>query len=444
MAAFGAAGTADSIMAKKNRTIKVDYLARVEGEGRLLLKIKGNRVERAEVQIFEPPRFFEAFLRGRRFSEAPDITARICGICPVAYQSSAVQAMEEALGVEIPESLTKLRRLLYIGEWLSSHALHVFFLHAPDFLGYQDAIEMARDHGDMVKVGLELKKTGNALFACLGGREVHPVNVKVGGFYRVPTQKELAPVLEQVKKAHAAAVRTLRWTAQLPFPDFEPDYEFVALSHPEEYAITRGRLKSNRGLDISVPEYEEHFHEEQAPYSHALQSVRRGGGAYFVGPLARVNLNFDNLSPSVQAEAKNVGFIPECRNPFKSIIARSVEMLQAIEDAVELMETMEMPEAPDVPLTIKAGVGHGITEAPRGILYHRYRIDHQGLIQEAQIVPPTSQNQKSMEADLAQFAGRHLDLADEVLTWRLEQALRNYDPCISCATHLVRVRVERS
>ena len=430
-------------MPKENRTIKVDYLARVEGEGSLFLKIKGNRVEKAEVQIFEPPRFFEAFLRGRRFSEAPDFTARICGICPVAYQMSSVQAMEEALGVEIPEPLAQLRRLLYLGEWLASHALHVFFLHAPDFLGYQDAIQMARQHGDMVKLGLGLKKTGNALFACLGGREVHPVNVKVGGFYRVPTKKELGSVLEQLKGARDAAIQTVRWTAQLPFPEFEPDYEFVALSHPKEYAITRGRLKSNRGLDIPVSAYEEYFTEEQAPYSHALQSVRKDGGAYFVGPLARFNLNFDRLFPLAQTEAQKAGLLPVCRNPFKSIIVRSVEMLHAVEETVSIIEAYEMPEAAAMPVEIRAGVGHGITEAPRGILYHRYRLDDKGLIQEAQIVPPTSQNQRSMEADLAQFAGRFLDLSDEELTWRLEQALRNYDPCISCATHCLKIMIER-
>jgi coenzyme F420-reducing hydrogenase alpha subunit len=431
-------------MNKEQRTIKVDYLARVEGEGSLFLKIKGDRVERAEVRIFEPPRFFEAFLKGRRYSEAPDFTARICGICPVAYQTSAVQAMEDALGVEIPESIAKLRRLLYLGEWLSSHALHVFFLHAPDFLGYQDAIEMARDHGDMVKVGLELKKAGNALFACIGGREVHPVNVRVGGFYRAPTQKELFRLLEQLQKAREAATQTVRWTATLPFPDFEPDYEFVALSSPSEYAITRGNLKSNRGLDIPVSAYENYFTEEQAPYSHALQSVKKGGGAYFVGPLARFNLNFEQLSPLAQAEARNVGLTPMVRNPFKSIVVRAVEMLHAADEAVGLIEAYDMPEEPAMPVEIKAGLGCGISEAPRGILYHRYRLDAAGLIQEAQIVPPTSQNQKSMEADLAQFAGRFLDLPDEELTWRLEQALRNYDPCISCATHCLRVRVERS
>jgi sulfhydrogenase subunit alpha len=430
-------------MNQEVRTIKVNYLARVEGEGSLFLKIKGDRVERAEVRIFEPPRFFEAFLRGRRFSEAPDFTARICGICPVAYQMSSVQAMEDAFGVKIPPPLEKLRRLLYLGEWLASHALHVFFLHAPDFLGYQDALRMARDHGDLVKMGLGLKKAGNALFACLGGREVHPVNVRVGGFYRAPTGKEMAPVLAQLKGVREAAVQTVRWTGTLSFPDFEPDYEFVALSHPEEYAITRGRLRSNRGLDIPVTAYGEHFTEVQAPYSHALQSVRQGGGTYFVGPLARFNLNFDQLAPIAREEARNAGLIPVCRNPFKSIVVRAVEMLHAVEEAVALIEAYEMPEAAAVPVAVREGLGQGCTEAPRGILYHRYRVDREGLICEAQIVPPTSQNQKSMEADLAQFAGRFLHLSDEELTWRLEQALRNYDPCISCATHCLKVKVER-
>ena len=430
-------------MPKKTRTIKVDYLARVEGEGSLFLKIRGNRVEKAEVRIFEPPRFFEAFLRGRSFSEAPDFTARICGICPVAYQMSAVQAMEEALGLTIPESIQKLRRLLYFGEWLASHALHVFFLHAPDFLGYPDAIQMAQDHGDMVKLGLGLKKVGNALFACLGGREVHPINVRVGGFYRVPAKAELSPLAEKLEWAREAAAQAVRWTATLPFPDFEPDYEFVALSHPEEYAILRGRLVSNRGLDIPVAAYEERFVEEQAPYSHALQSVHRGLGPYLVGPLARFNLNFAQLSPLAQKVAREVGLAPECRNPFKSIIVRAIEMLHAVDEGLDIIRAYEMPEEPAVSGTIRGGVGHGLTEAPRGILYHRYRLNAAGLIQEAQIVPPTSQNQKSMEADLTQFATRNLDLPDAELTWRLEQALRNYDPCISCATHYLKVKIDR-
>lgn len=426
----------------KSRTIRVDYLARVEGEGRLFLKIKNGRVVESRFSIFEPPRFFEAFLRGRHFTEAPDLTARICGICPVAYQMSAVHAVEQALGIKVNGPLRKLRRLLYCGEWLESHALHVFLLHAPDFLGYQDSFRMAKDHPELVKTGLRLKRAGNALVARLGGREVHPINVRVGGFYRVPDKSELLPLTEELKWARDAALETVRWTAKLPFPDFEQDYEFVALSHPEEYPMNEGRLKSSQGLDIAVPEFEEHFLEEQVPHSHALHCRRKEGGPYLVGPLARFNLNFARLTPLAQEAAKEAGLTPPCLNPFKSIVVRSVEILYAVEEALRLIEGYERPDTPFIEAEPKAGTGYGCTEAPRGILYHRYRLNGEGLIQEARIVPPTSQNQKSMEADLVQFATRNLDLPLDRLTWQCEQLIRNFDPCISCATHCLKLEIE--
>jgi coenzyme F420-reducing hydrogenase alpha subunit len=430
-------------MKSKNRTIKVDYLARVEGEGRLYLRIKNGQVMESRFDIFEPPRFFEAFLRGRHFTEAPDLTARICGICPVAYQMSAAHAMEQALGVRVPGPLRDLRRLIYCGEWIKSHALHIFLLHAPDFLGYQDGFQMAKDHPDIVKMGLKLKKVGNDLVARIGGREIHPINVRVGGFYRTPTKPELLPLAEKLKWARDSALETMHWTAGLPFPEFEQDYEFVALSHPEEYPMNEGRLKSNRGLDIAVQEYEEHFVEEQAPHSHALHSRLKDRGPYLVGPLARYNLNFERLSPLAQEAAREVGLGPVCRNPFQSIMVRSVEILYAIEEALRLIEKYEVPEEPAVPLEPQAGVGHGCTEAPRGILYHRYDLDEQGLIREARIVPPTSQNQKSIESDLVQYATQNVDLPQDRLTWQCEQVIRNYDPCISCATHCLRLEIEK-
>jgi coenzyme F420-reducing hydrogenase alpha subunit len=219
----------------KSRTIKVDYLARVEGEGALYVKIKDNTVVDIKFKIFEPPRFFEAFLRGRTYNEAPDITARICGICPIAYQMSSVHAMEDAFGVKIDGQLRALRRLIYCGEWIESHVLHVYMLHAPDFLGYPDAIQLAKDYPDIVQRALQLKKIGNEIVALIGGREIHPINVRVGGFYKVPAKQELAPLAERLKWARDAALETVRWTASLNFPDFEQDYEFVSLRHPEEY-----------------------------------------------------------------------------------------------------------------------------------------------------------------------------------------------------------------
>jgi sulfhydrogenase subunit alpha len=426
-----------------SKTIKVDTLARVEGEGSLWVKIKDDRVEEVKLKIYEPPRFFEAFLRGRDALEAPDLTARICGICPVAYQMSAVHAIENAFGMQVDGQLRELRRLLYCGEWIESHVLHVYMLHAPDFLGYPDALQMAEVYPKLVQNALQLKKAGNKVVSLLGGREIHPINVCVGGFYRVPTRQELTPLAEQLKWARDQALETVRWAATLSFPEFEQDYEFVALSHPNEYPFNEGRLISNHGLNISVEEYDAHFVEQQVSHSNALHSQLKHGGAYLVGPLARYNLNFDKLSPIAQEAARSTGLSAVCLNPFKSIIIRSVETVYACDEALRIIEQYERPEKPAIDVQAQAGTGYACTEAPRGTLYHRYQLDGQGMILDAKIVPPTSQNQKTIENDLFQLVPRILDLDKAQLTLRCEQAIRNYDPCISCATHFLRLEVTR-
>lgn len=426
------------------RTIRVDLIARVEGEGALDLRIEDGKVVAAKLSIFEPPRLFESLLRGRDCTEAPDIAARICGICPVAYQLGAAQAMEHALGIEIEGPLRTLRRLLYCGEWMESHALHIVMLHAPDFLGYPDAIRMAREHGDMVRAGLALKMTGNRIMQVLGGREIHPVNVKIGGFHRVPGKAELRPLAGDLGRARDDARRLLEWVSSFTFPDFERDYEFVALRHAEEYPITSGRIVSSRGLDISIPEYEREFEERQAAHSTALQSVTKAGGIYLVGPLARYSLNSDRLPSDVQALARKAGLGSTCRNPFRSILVRAVEVVYACDEALRLIESYEMPDAPAVPVTMRAGVGYGCTEAPRGICHHRYEIDETGTVVNARIVPPTSQNQLSMEQDLREVASGNVDLAEDELRARCERAIRNHDPCISCSTHFLKLSVHRS
>ena len=427
----------------KSKTIKVDYLARVEGEGGLLVKIKDNEVNEVKLRIFEPPRFFEAFLRGRYFTEAPDITARICGICPVAYQMSSVHAMENALGIKVDGQLRALRRLIYCGEWIESHALHIYLLHAPDFLGYEDAIRMARDYPEAVTKALRLKKIGNDLMILLGGREIHPISVKVGGFYKVPTRKELATMVEDLKWARDTAIETVKLVSTFNFPDFEQDYEFVSLRHPDEYPLCEGRLVSNKGLDIAVSDYEKYFEEQHVEHSTSLHSVIRGRGQYFVGPMARFSLNFDRLTPIAQQAANDVKLGTTCRNPFKSIIVRAIETVFACEEALRIIAEYEMPEEASVEIEPRAGIGYGCSEAPRGILYHRYRLNDKGLIQDAKIVPPTSQNQKIIESDLREFVKRNISLSNEKLTWSCEQAVRNYDPCISCSCHFLKLEVHR-
>jgi len=426
------------------KTIRVDYLARVEGEGALDIEIADGKVTSAELRIFEPPRFFEAFMRGRGYAETPDIVARICGICPIAYQMGAVQAIESAFGIEVGGQLRALRRLIYCGEWIESHALHVVMLHAPDFLGFPDAIQMARDHGDIVRGGLALKKAGNELMRIVGGREVHPVSLKPGGFYRVPTKAELAPATESLKRARDFAVDLLRWVAKLPFPDFERDYEFVALRHATEYPITQGRLVSSLDIDIDIADYESEFEERHVAHSTALHSLLKRRGAYLVGPLARYALNFDRLPAQVQALAREAGLGTVCRNPFQSIVVRAVELVFACEEALAILAAYEPPDVAAVPLEPRAGTGFGCTEAPRGICWHRYDFEPDGTIAFARIVPPTSQNQPSIEADLGSVAATLLDQPDDILRHRCEQTIRNYDPCISCSAHFLKLTVRRS
>ncbi len=426
-----------------HKTIKVDRLARVEGEGAFKVVVRDGVIQSAELSIFEPPRFFEAFLPGRDYSEAPDITSRICGICPVAYQMSAIHAMENAFGFKITGPLRDLRRLLYCGEWIESHTLHVYMLHAPDFLGYASAMDMARDHADAVRRGLELKKVGNEIMQVLGGREVHPINARVGGFYRAPRKRELEALVEKLKWAREAAIETVAWVAGFDFPDCERDYVFVSLKHPEEYPFNEGRIVSNNGLDIPVSAYDDHFEESHVERSTALHAQLRGTGDYLVGPLARYALNFEQLSPLAKEKAKQAGLGPVCTNPYRSIIVRSVEVLYACDEALRLIEAYQEPDQSSLAIEPRAGVGFGATEAPRGLLYHRYRLEEDGTIAEARIVPPTSQNQGSIEDDLTSFVGGFLDLPDEALRHRCEQTIRNYDPCISCATHFLRLELDR-
>jgi sulfhydrogenase subunit alpha len=427
----------------KSKSIKVDYLARVEGEGGLNVTIEDDKVIDVKFNIFEPPRFFEAFLQDRHFTEAPDITARICGICPIAYQMSSANAMEMACGIKIEGPLRDLRRLIYCGEWIESHALHVYMLHAPDFLGYDDAISMATNYPDLVKQGLRLKKIGNDLMILLGGREIHPINMRIGGFYKVPAKKELGKIVEPLRWALEASIDTVRFVSGLKFPDFEQDYEFVSLHHDKEYPIHEGRIISNKGIVIPVTDFLNVFEEQHVKHSTSLHTKVKERGAYHVGPLARYNLNFDKLTPLAQKAAFDSGLETTCKNPFKSIIVRAVELVFACEEALRIIDSYEMPEHPYIEVHPKAGIGHGATEAPRGLLYHRYEIDKHGTIKTARIIAPTSQNQKVIENDLAAYVPLNLNIPNDTLTWQCEQVIRNYDPCISCSCHFLKLNIDR-
>ena len=422
------------------RTIKVGTLARVEGEGGMLVEVHDGRVEDVRLNIFEPPRFFEALLRGRDYSEAPDITARICGICPVAYQMSACLAMEDAFGVVVPDEIRLMRRLLYCGEWIESHALHIFFLHAPDFLGFDSGIDMAREHRGIVESALRIKRAGNELMSVVGGRSVHPVNVKVGGFHRMPTVQELSAIRPDLVAARDEVMDLVPLIAGFDFPDFEQPYLYVSLGAENGYPLESGSLVSSEGLRAPVHDFGEHVVEEHVAHSNALHA-RFDGRLYVVGPLARYSLHADALSPLAAEVAHAAGLGAQCRNPFRSILVRTVELVYALDEAIGIIDDWQGSVA-SVPVQVSAGAGHGATEAPRGLLYHRYRIDESGAITDAQIVPPTAQNQPSVEDDLRVFVQDRLDLPHDELTRQCETAIRNYDPCISCATHFLDLRVD--
>ncbi len=429
---------------RHERTLAAVGLARVEGEGSLHVRVTGDQVEEVRLEIYEPPRFFEAFLRGRSYTEPPDITARVCGICPVAYQTSAFLAIEAACGMAVQGSIADLRRLLYCGEWIASHALHIYMLHAPDFLGYAGAVEMAREHRHLVERGLALRRAGNAIMETLGGRAVHPVNVRVGGFYSVPTRSDLERLAGQLRTALESALETVSWVAGFDFPDYTVDHELVALSQPGTYPIERGTVVTSSGRSFTAAEFEENVAERQVPHSTALHARLSGqDGTYLAGPLARYTLNAQHLPPLAAAAAAAAGLGDSCRNPFRSIIVRAVEVVCALEEAIRLIEAYRPPELASLPVRAQAGRGHGVSEAPRGVLYQRYELDQNGIILNARIVPPTAQNQAAIERDLGRIVQARLGLGDDILTRLCEQAIRNYDPCISCATHFLKLRIDR-
>lgn len=424
------------------RTLTVGTLTRVEGEGALHITLHDGALESVELNIYEPPRFFESFLRGRSYTEPPDITARVCGICPVAYQISACNAIEDACGVTVDPELVELRRLVYCGEWIHSLALHIYLLHAPDFLGFPDAISLAKDRPEFVERGLALKKAGNRLMELVGGRAIHPINMRLGGFYSVPNSTDLKPMAEQLRRASDDALYTVRAVAEFDFPDMELDHELLALTDSDRYAIEDGTISRSVGPGFAVADFADHVVESQVPHSTALHATL-DGGRYLTGPLARYSLNSARLSPIARQAAADAGLGDECRNPFRSIVVRAVEVVYAIEEALRIIANYERPQRPFVEVPARAGVGHGVTEAPRGLLYQRYEIDDDGLIRATTITSPTSQNQAAIEYDMGQLIANNLSLDDAALTNLCERSIRNYDPCISCATHFLTLTVDR-
>jgi coenzyme F420-reducing hydrogenase alpha subunit len=424
--------------------IRVPVLARVEGEGALDLSIEDGVLRELRLEIYEPPRFFEQFLIGNPAQDVIDRVARICGICPVAYQMSAVQALEGIYSVEPSPWAQAMRRVMYCGEWLQSHSLHIHLLAAPDFFGVNSAAELARLDAHAVRRGLRLQGLGNALIALFGGRSVHPIGVRVGGFHSAPALADVSALIERLTDAHREATELVRWVAAWSIPDDNQHFISLALRYPGEYPILRGRLVSDAGHDLSIDQFDAHMQEFQAPHSTALHALL-DGKPYLVGPLARLNLNADCLPGELSALLTEVGLTLPSRNMFHSALARAIEIWLAVDEAQRILQDYVVPDSPYVEHQPCEGEGVGCTEAPRGVLWHRYTTDAKGNINTARIVPPTSQNQARIEDDLRQSLTQFgLSQADDALRLHGEKVIRNYDPCISCATHFLRLKVART
>ncbi len=433
-------GKGDSLMSRK--IINTNPISRIEGDASFIIELKDKRPEDIKLRVFEAPRFFEGFLIGRTLQEAIDFTARICGICPIAYQMSAVHAIEKLYGVEVSEEIKALRRLLYCGEWIESHCLHIYLLHGPDFYNLPDAWS-SKSYMDILKKGLAMKRIGNRLIEIIGGRSIHPVSVKVGGFYNLPEKEQLEGLIPEIEKAYEESLKMLKWASNLNFPEFESEFIFLALGEGGEYPMNYGFVVSNSGLKIDMNQFLPLISEFQLPYSNALFSGIKDGEdikPYLVGPMARLNLNYKYLPYEIKNEIKEAGITLPLNNIHQSIIARTIEVSFALYEAMRLIKDYNKPESPSVKYQPISGKTLWITEAPRGMLIHAYELDEKGLIKEARLIPPTSQNLYHIEYSLKLFLKKNsVEIQSEQIKRICERIVRSYDPCISCSVHMVEI-----
>ncbi|MFH1007519.1 MAG: Ni/Fe hydrogenase subunit alpha [Candidatus Latescibacterota bacterium] len=427
-------------MKKVNVNIDVKHVTRLEGHGNIKVRVKDGVVEELIVNVVEAPRFFEAMLRGRRFDEAPHITSRICGICSIGHTAASLRAVEDALGVTPSEQTVLLRKLILHGETLQSHVLHAYFLAAPDLLGVDSVIPLVATHKDVVLRALRLKKLSNDLCDLVGGRTTHPVSMAVNGFTKLPDVADFRAIRKRMAEAIPDVLETVALLKTLELPDFVRETEFVALQRTDEYAFYDGQIASTDGKLVDEHEYRSMTNEYSVPHSTA-KFTRASRDAYMVGALARVNNNYDLLSPMAKAAAEELGLAPVCHNPFMNTVAQVVEVAHALEDGIRIMDELlarGMKEE-DRTVKVKAGRGVGAVEVPRGILYHDYTIDDKGLITDANCIIPTNQNFANMELDMKALVPTILDRPEKEIELMLEILMRAYDPCISCSVHMLDV-----
>jgi len=428
---------------KRNIDINVPVMVRVEGEGALEFTARQGKIENLHLKIFEPPRLFEKFLEGQQYTEIPVMAARVCGICPIAYQLTSIRALERLFEVDPGPWVCDMRRVVQCGEWLQSHALHIHLLAAPDFFGYDNAVAMAADHPETVMRGIRLQGLGNDLLAMFGGRSVHPIGLCVGGFYRAPPEAEVDAMISRLKSCLGDAREVVAWAAALQLPVDHQTFTCVAVHDNEEYGLNEGKIQSSTGLSINVEDYLTHFKEHQVSHSTAFYSLLNNA-CYLVGPLARVNLNYQQLPEEIKNLCTEYGLVFPSTNMFDNLRARALELYFCVHESLRILKNYRRPRRAAVEVHPREGVACHATEAPRGLIFHRYVIDEKGNVKSATMIPPTSQNQATMEVNLKKAVldfGLHN--SDDAIRELCEKIIRNYDPCISCSTHFLNVKVHR-
>ena len=438
-------------MSKRNVSVNVEYLTRVEGHGNIVVDVKEGKLETCQLQIVESPRFFEGMLRGRSIFEAQHITCRICGICSCGHTLASIQAAEDAIGFIPSKQTIELRKFLLHMENLDSHLLHIYLLVAPDLLGVKSFVPLIDTHNKIVRRALRMKKAANDVCDILVGRHVHPISSIVGGFTKLPKEKDLDAMLQILYDMRADMTATVELAATLKFPRFERDMEFVGLvSDDAEYPMLIGDIGSTDGKRLNKKDYKKATNEFVVPHSSA-KHAKWNRESYMVGALARVNLNAGKLHPKAKELAAALGVKPKAINPYLNTVAQLIECVHSLEDSIRILEGFKktgvnQDEVVLVGLNeqnrikVNPGSGVGAVEVPRGILFHHYEVDEKGIITKANCIIPTSQNVNNIEWDMKKLVPEILDKTDEEITLALEMLVRAYDPCISCSAHFLDVK----
>jgi len=422
--------------------IDVHHVTRVEGHGDIVVDVENGEIKKCQFEVVEAPRFFEAFVRGRPYHELSHITSRICGICAVGHATASLRATEKALGVEPSEQTALLRKLLFHGEIIDSHVLHTYYLVAPDFLGVGSVIPLVETHRGVVERALRVKKLSGDLCAMIAGRHTHPIAMAVGGFTHLPAETELRDMKARLEDARADMDETIALFATLPWPDFERETEYVSLQKEDEYAFIDGEIVTTDSFTYPIEDYRQVTNEECVPFSTA-KWTHHNRESYMVGALARFNNNYDQLHPRAKEAAAKLGMEPICYNPFLNSGAQAVEMVHCVEDSIEIIDKLLTrgirPEKPPEVKLNGGSEGAGSCDVPRGILFHNYVYDENGICTEANCIIPTNQNMANLNHDMQALVPQIMDKPQDEIRLTLEMLVRAYDPCISCSAHFLTV-----